>query len=1210
MTASQFFVYKRPVAWALLVVTVLWGVFAYAQMPQRQDPQIQIRNGLVLTLYPGANATDVEQQVTRKVEKKMTENPAVERVNSISRQGQSVVFVTLFESVKNAEQVWQDLAAKLDAMDDLPAVGGQPLRPKLDKDFGDTVAVMLTVSSPPVSDFEIEERARVIGAALAAARQGRPGPRLSGVLVHPAGVPDAFVERMGRSVLRAVTEAGVADDGRYVTALGAGAIDFQLRPGRSAADARAAVERWERDAIGTGAGHPDVWPGVLVAEPAELGPALTHKVRTVPGGVARYTFRQMRDFADLIQDRLRQSKFVGRIDQLGAQDEAVFLYYSNRRLSELGLNPAVMSQRLAARNINLPGGQLELPGQTLTVKPSGEFKSEAELGAVPLDARPGYPLYLRDVAEVVRGYQDPPRQLHYRTVRGDDPPGPRRAVTLAVRHIKGTQIAEFDADVAAKVAALRAELPDDLRVERTSNEPALVERKIHQFTDCLIEAIVIVVAVALVFMEWRSALLVAASIPLAVAMTLGMCHLVGLDIQQISIAALIIALGLLVDDPVVASDAINRELAEGRPRDVAAWLGPQKLARAILYATVTNIVAFLPLLIISGAVGEFIYSLPVVVTASLVASRVVSMTFMPLLGYYILRGQRGLAGARAGQRAGFARLYTRVCGLCIEHRWLTLFAATAALFTGLSLVPLIGSAFFPKDLHTMFSVNLFMPEGTSVRDTAAEAERVAKVIDAEAGDAVAGYTTFVGQGGPRFWLSVVPEQPAANYAQLLVHTRNARETAALANRLKLALPPHTAGRLTVEVLESGPPIGVPVQIRLYGADVGELRRLGEQVKGVMRAVPGTDNVHDDWDPDALQFGLRVRPDRAAVSGVTNEDVASVTQTGLSGTAATYLRDRDRLIPITPRLRPDERARPDDLGRLTVFNSQTGARVPLDHVSEFQLEAVPPKVLRRDNERCMTVKCDALPGTLPSAVVARVEERLNALSAEWPPGYRFVVGGEKEEQEKGFKSIATAGLVSMLAIYLALVVQFNSVTKPMLVYAAVPFGMVGGLMGLLLFDVPLGFFAGLGLSSLMGVIVSHVIVLFEYIEEAHEKGEAVREAVVDAGLARLRPVLVTVLATVGGLVPLALKGGPLWEPLCYVQIIGLLVATAVTLLLVPVLYVIFVEDLGLVRWDAAGSHAAGPPPLDEHGMPREHHPHPVAPAPARAADPEPADGAIE
>jgi multidrug efflux pump subunit AcrB len=1181
VTISQFFVYKRPVAWALLVVTIGWGLFSYNEMPQRHDPQIQIRSGVIITMYPGANPVDVEQQVTRKIEKKMTENPAVERVNSISRQGQSVVFVTLFDTIKNAEPVWQDLAAKLDVLDDLPTVAGQQLRPKLDKDFGDTVAVMLTLSSPPVSDFEIEERARAIASTIAAARAGRPGPRLSGLIIHPACISAGFIERMGRSGLNTLAEAGVAADSQYVTALGAGIIDFQLAPGQDEAAARRVIADWERNSVGEEMGHPDLWPGVLVANPNQLGELLKERIRSIPGGIPRYSFKQLHDYADLIQDRLRQSKYVGRIDQIGVQDEAVFLYYSNRRLTALGLDPTAINARLAARNINLPGGQINLPGQALVIKPSGEFKSEDELGSVPIDVQPGYPLYLRDVAEIVRGYQDPPRQLHYRTIRSPEGlGGPRRAVTLAVRHIKGTQIAEFAADVNAKISKVQAELPDDLLIEHTSNEPEEVERKINQFTDCLLEAIIIVVIVSLVFMEWRSALLVAISIPLATAMTLGMCHLVGIDIQQISIAALIIALGLLVDDPVVASDAINRELAEGQPRDIAAWLGPQKLARAILYATVTNIVAFLPLLLITGGAGEFVYSLPIVVTASLIASRIVSMTFMPLLGYYILRGQKGLAGLHPDERRGFARLYTLFCRTCINYRWLTLFAACAALVSCVSLIPLIGSSFFPKDLHTTFSVNLFLPEGTSVRETAAEAERVTRLIEREAGSELTGTTTFVGQGGPRFWLSIVPEQPTPNYAQILVHTRNAYTTAGLANRLKLSLPPQATGRLTVEVLESGPPIGVPVQIRVYGADIPELRRVGDQVKRLMRAIPGTDNIHDDWDPDALQFSLQVRPDLAAVSNVSNEDIANVTQAGLSGTATTSLREKDRLIPITLRLRPDERVQADDLANLTVFNNQSKSRVPLDQVSEFKLEAIPPKVLRRDNERCMTIKCDALPGTLPSSVVEELETKLKTVSKDWPPGYRFAVGGEKEEQEKGFKSIATAGIVSMLAIYLALVIQFNSLTKPMLVFAAVPFGMVGGLMGLLFFNVSLGFFAGLGLSSLMGVIVSHVIVLFEYIEEAHEKGESVREAVVDAGLARFRPVLVTVLATVGGLIPLALKGGPLWEPLCYVQIIGLLVATGVTLLLVPVLYVIFVEDLRLVHWSAPGLEPAGP--NDSHG----------------------------
>jgi multidrug efflux pump subunit AcrB len=1210
MTTSQYFVYKRPIAWTLLAATMIGGVYAYRVMPQRQDPQIQVRSGVILTTYPGASAVEVEQEVSRKIEKVMTTNPAVEHVRSYSQQGQSSVFVDLYDTIKNAEPVWQDLNNKLEAITDLPLVGGQTLRPKLNKDFGDTVATMLTVSSPPISDLEIEQRALTIGHKLESTRAQRPesfrAGRYSGILVHPSSVSPDFIERLGHSFLLYMTERGIAEDGIYVSMLGAGVVDFHPVAGVDAAKIASAADDWERANLGAGIEHPDIWPPVMVQDPGQLLGLMKERVQKVPGGVARYSYEELRTFADLIQDRLRQSPRVAKIEQIGVQEQAIYLYFSNRRLAGLGIDPMSLAAQLGYRNINMPGGSVELPEQTLVVKPSGPYRAEKEIGDSVIEVRGGYPLYLRDLAEIVRGYQDPARTLNFRTVKYDpsqtaesresdvhheghddsaQATGPRqlettRAITLAVSHVKGTQIADFGRDVDATLESLKSVLPEDLRVERTSDEPHEVHRKIDLFKDCLIEAMVIVIVVALMFMEWRSALLVALSIPITVAMTLAFCAALGIDIQQISIAALIIALGLLVDDPVVAGDAINRELAHGVPRDVAAWLGPQKLARAILYATLTNIAAFLPLLIVGGGAGEFIYSLPIVVTASLVASRIVSMTFIPLLGYYMLRGQKGLEAGLAdgGRGSRFARIYNGFSETCMNHKWASLFACMAFLAAGISLLPLIGSSFFPKDLHNTFTVNLFLPEGTPIRQTKAEAMKAIEAIEKLASDETVAYTTFVGAGGPRFWLSVVPEQPASNYAQILVHTRDAFKTSALAGRLKRDLPPSfSAARMTVEQLESGPPIGVPVQLRIQGPELATIRRLGNEVKELMREFPGTENIHDDWDPESLQINLQIVADRANMTGVTNQDVALMTNAGLSGYTATTVRERDRQVPVVVRLRPDERSRMEDMKTMQVF-SRSNTRVPLEQVAEFKTEMVSPKIGRRDNERCLIVKCDTVPGILPSRAVEHLEKRLADVAKSWPAGYRYTFGGEKEEQAKGFGFMAVAMVASILGIYLALVLQFNSLTKPLLVFAAVPFGMVGGLMGLLIFNVPLGFFAMLGLSSLAGVIISHVIVLFEYIEEAHERGETLHRAVIDAALVRLRPVLVTVLATVGGLIPLALKGGPLWEPLCYVQIIGLLVATLVTKVVVPVLYVVFVEDFKLIKWSAPGEHAAeGPPP---------------------------------
>ncbi|HVX12214.1 MAG TPA: efflux RND transporter permease subunit [Pirellulales bacterium] len=1176
LTTAQYFVSKRPIAWTLFFATVLWGIYAYHSMPERQDPLIQIRSGVVVTAYPGASAVEVEQELSRKVEKRLAENPAVEHVRSISRQGLSVVFVDLYDTVKDAERSWQDLDNKLAAMTDLPTTGGQPLRPVLDKDFGDTVTVMLTVSSPPVTDFEVERHAEVITRRLAEIRASRPPElrdrRMSSVLIHPAGFDASLVERLGRSSLQALADRGLIEDGQYLRMLGAAALDFRLRPGIDPDRLRRDLQRWQQETLGASlTSYPDVWPPVVVESLDHLAGELKRQCQAEPGGIARYTYEELHRFCDVIQDRLRQSPKVGKIEQLGVVDEAVYLYMSGRRIGASDLDIETLRQRIDQRNIDVPGGTFELPQQNLTVTPSGKLNGEADLKDIVVDVRDGYPVYLRDVVEVVRGYEDPPRALNMRTIKSGERLWTTRAITLAVRQVKGSQIADFSHDVDKALASLKGVLPDDLRVERTGDEPERVEHKIGEFKHCLVEAIVIVVVVALLFMEWRSALVVALSIPITLAMTLGICSALGIDLQQVSIAALIIALGLLVDDPVVACDAINREMAQGVRRDVAAWLGPQKLARAILYATITNCVAFLPLLLVGGLVGEYIYSLPMVVTASLVASRIVSMTFIPLLGYHLLKGQAGMeAGlAREGRGFRFAQLYNGFSELCMRYKWTSLISCLIVLATALSLVPLIGTSFFPKDLHSVFTIDLYLPEGTPIRETKVEALRAVTEVDRLLGDEAEAYTTFVGAGGARFWLSIVPEQPAASYAQIMVHTRDRRLTSMLADKLKRDLPPRfAAARVHVNQLEAGPPIGIPVQIRVLGPDLAMLRKLGDEVKGIMRACPGTTEVQDDWDPEILRLGLKVDPERANLAGVTNESVAELMNGALAGVTATKIRERDRLIPVVLKLRPDERSRLDDLRTLSLPTARGASRVPLDQVATFRPEAVAPKIARRDHERCLTVKCDTVRGVLPSKVVEYLEAKLPEATKGWPAGYHYSFGGEKEEQEKGFGSMSMAMLTSLAAIYLALVMQFNSVAKPLVVFAAVPFGMVGGLMGLLFFNVPIGFFALLGLASLAGVIISHVIVLFEYIEEAHERGEPLRRAVIDAALVRLRPVLVTVLATVGGLIPLAIRGGPLWEPLCYVQIVGLLLATLVTKVVVPVLYVFFVEDFKLISWSAA------------------------------------------
>lgn len=1198
MNISQLFVSKRPIAWTAMVSVLAWGIYAYWVMPQRQDPIIPVVTGVIITPYPGAEAEKVEQEVTRKVERKVAENPAVEHVKSISRPGISIVYVELFETERHAELVWQDIRGKLGEIPDLPVAAGRPTQSFLNKDFGDSVAVMLTISSPPVSDMEINLRAKSIREAIETHRNDmptqEPGERWTAVLVYPTTVARTYVVRLGQSLAQSLTEAGVARDVAIVEAPSAGMLDLTLSPDKTRDDLQTEITRWERRTVGADEFDPDVWQPFWIQDLNDLEKELRANSRD------KYTYRELKDFADRIRDRLKQSPYVAQIDMVGNQDERVWLTYSGQRLNQFNITPLSIVSRVQERNINTPGGQIELPDQNVVVRPTGEYTSAAEIGQTTMDvSSEGYPLYLRDLVEITRGYEDPSNVMNFRTIKvprgvqeslvahdaSEDEEGmpadydlqTGRAITISVRQVKGTHIAEYDRDVTAAVNDMRALLPEGVRIERTSNEPGEVHEKIANFNRCLIEAIVIVVLVAVLFMEWRSALLVAVAIPITVAMTLGLSQIVGIDLQQVSIAALIIALGLLVDAPVVAADAINRELAHGHPKHVAAWLGPKRLARAVFYATLTNIVAFLPLLLVKGKTGDFIYSLPIVVSFSLLAAMIVAWTFAPLMGFYMLKGQKGFEASEGHPPSGFPRFYKAFVEGCIARRWRSAGIAVLILIGGVMLVRTIGTSFFPKDLHNVFVVNLDLPEGSPIRMTRDVAMEAIRKIDALEGERIRSYTTFVGAGGPRFWLSIEPEQRSDNYAQILVHTASKEETAAVVARLREELPLQIAeARVRTQMLETGPPIGIPVQLRVYGPDIQTLRHIAANVKARMRLIPGTMDIHDDWGDPVFQMTLNIDSDRAAMSGLSHQDIATTVGTGLSGLSISQLRERDKLIGIALRLRPSERSQLDDIFSLNVVNTVTGIRVPLRQIASFERQIITPKIRRRDHERCITIRCDAVNGVLPSEIVNQLKRALSIPSSQhvnagtdviaFPVGYRWEFGGEKFEQDKGFRSLAVALTVSFLAIYLALVVQFNSATQPLLVYAAVPFGIVGGLTGLVVMGSSFGFMAFLGVASLAGLIISHVIVLFDFIDEMRHKGEPLRKAVVDAGLARLRPVLTTVLACVGGLIPLAMEGGPLWEPMCYVQIAGMLVATLVTLVIVPVFYVIFVEDLHLVRWE--------------------------------------------
>ena len=1189
---ARFFTENRQISWVALLIVIAWGIYGYDKMPKRKDPDIPVKEAQVICAWPGVSADRVEQLVTRKIEQKLAEvsevrAPSAEEysIKSLTLDGLSVVNVQVDYNVNDTKPVFNEMDLKLRSITDLPK-GAGPIQ--FFSGFGDTAALMLTVASPKETEVAISLRAREIAAAIKAARGGGDASKRATIVVaFPLGLDSPNIGESLRETLGpCLAGSGSLGDIRPIAGRGFVGLDGIANSDDQLQRAfMACVEK----KYGSASFDPDIWQPFVVRNPDDAQARLD----SVAGD--KYSFRELDDFTDLIQRGLTGVPQVSKILISGDLPQWINLEYSQSKLAAYGITPSKISEVLSARNIVSPGGSLETNGRNLIVLPSGEFKSEKDIGDTIIGkSATGTPLYLRDLVTITRGYQDPARYLNTYTVR-DTAGGwqTHRAITIAVQMRSGEQIHLFGENVDHQLAMLRQQLPPDLIMARTSDQPRQVEENVELLNHALEEAIVLVVITALIgFWEWRSALLMAVSIPLTLLMTFGFMDMVGWDIQQVSIASLIIALGLLIDDPVVAGDAIKRDLDAGHPRIISAWLGPTKLARAILYATITNIVAYLPFGLLSKDTGKFMISLPVVMTASLIASRLVSMTFIPMLGYYWLRpAKKKPLPIEEKRRQGFSGYYYRTGHWCLEHRWLTLLASLVFLVVGFKLGSLLKSAFFPIDLQFLSTVDILLPNDSALTETTAAAAKAREIIEQQAHQIdvkesagaegthhlLKSLTTFVGGGGPRFWYSLAPETKQINYAQVVVEIDDRRAMARFARVLQPALSAAIPGAyVDVQELQTNGS-KYPIEIFVSGRaesttgaeteDIATLRKLANSLEGILRAVPDARRVRNDWMEQTMVARLEIDPDRANLAGISNEDVAASTTAGLSGTRVATLLEGDKQIPVVARLYRQERATVPDLENLYVYPSGGGQPVPLKAISSMHYRLETQKIRRRAHFRTITVAAFTAPGVLASEVLNQAMPKIKELQASVPTGYSIVIGGEYAKQQTGFGELGVILLISCLMIYVALVIQFNSAIKPVLVFACVPYGVVGALFALLVMGTPFGFMAFLGIASLIGVIVSHVIVLFDFIEEMHEKGEPFMEAVLDAGIERLRPVLITVGAAVLALVPLSIRGGPLWEPLCYAQIGGLSVATFIELLLVPVFYGIFVLDLKLIKWEA-------------------------------------------
>jgi multidrug efflux pump subunit AcrB len=1189
----RFFVEHPQVSWVLLVGVLIWGWFGYKSMPQRKDPNIPVRVALASCSWPGATAQQVEQLVTRPIEDTVAQNkwihagtPADFGVRSISLPGYAYVYIQLVDNVDDLKRQFSDINLKLNALNGQLPQGAGPIT--FQSDFGDTAALMLTVASPKADSVEINLRSQSIQAAIRSARANKKtAPSAKPVTIiypFPESVSPRAVASGAALFERQAIQGGVLKNTTPIQ--GTGFIGLDGTSNQDDASIQRFIQQFFANQIQPSELHPDAWSTIIIHDPADTLKKLSE------GAGDKYSYAELDDFSDLIARTLQGAPETSKVERRGVQQQTIYLEFSQDRLAAYGLQPADLGKLIQARNIIAPGGVFETGQRQITLNPSGQFEDPKAIGDIAVTtATAGAPVYLRDLVDISRGYQSPANYLNYYTWQDTDGHWRRsRAVTIAIYMRDENQIAKFGDSIDAKLAQLHHILPPDLITVHTSDQPLQVKENIHLFLRALDEAIVLVVIVSLIgFWEWRLALIMALAIPITLAMTFGVVYMLGIDLQQVSVATLIIALGLLVDVPVVSGDGIKRGLADGRPRNVAAWLGPTKLATAIFFATITNVIAYLPFLMLTGNTGQFLRSLPIVMTASLLCALVVSMTFIPLLGYYIQRPPKKKELSIEEKRArGFYGFYNRLVGRAIAHRWSVLLGSLVFLIVGAFVASHLKQQFFPEDVQYWFYLDVWLPNDvplTATNDAAVKAEEVVRQVLADAGERspkdknqhnLTSITSFIGGGGPRFWFSISPEPPQTNYAQVIVQVSDKELTPKIIGPLQSALSQQVPGAwITVRQLQTNP-VETPVEILISGqadtdakdeaADIRALRGIATQAIDVLQQSPGIAVMRDDWSPDSPQVKIQIDPDRANVVGISNADVANSTAAAISGASVGLLKEGNKSIPIVARLRGQERAQLGQIENLYVYSSQQNTRVPLLSVATVRNILETGRIRRREHFRTISVLCFPAPGVLASEVLGPAQARLDDLKKNLPPGYQLEIGGEQAKQVDGFLNLAVVLLISLVGIYLALLIQFNNAVKPLLVFAAAPYGAIGALIALAVMHTPFGFMAFLGVASLIGVIVSHVIVLFDFIEEMHEKGEPLERALPDAGIERIRPVMITVGATILALFPLALEGGPLWKPLCYAQIGGLAVATFITLLLVPVFYSIFVLDLKWIKWE--------------------------------------------
>ena len=872
-----------------------------------------------------------------------------------------------------------------------------------------------------------------------------------------------------------------------------------------------------------------------------------------------FTHRELRDYVDAVRSRLLQVPDVSKIEILGAQDEKIFVEFSIKELASLGIDRSAVLAALHAQNVVQPAGTIRTGDERLSVRVSGGFESERDLKEINF-AVGGRLLRLADIAEVRRGYADPPQPFF----RVDGEP----AIGLAIAMRDGGDILALGKAIKAVMAEVTAGLPVGIEPKLVADQAVTVEGAISEFMTSLWQAVAIILTVSFISLGVRPGLVIALSIPLTLAVVFSIMELSGIDMQRISLGALIIALALLVDDAMTTTDAMLSRLAQGDGKVEAATFAFRTYAFAMLAGTLVTIAGFVPVGFAASSAGEYTFSLFAVVAIALLVSWFVAVLFAPLMGVALLKGPEN-SGAKSMQPGFVFRTYRSLLTSAMRARWLTIGGTVGLFLAALLAMSLIPRQFFPSSDRPELMVDLGLPQNASIYASDSLAHRFDAVLKDDPD--VERWSTYVGRGAIRFYLPLDVQLPNEFFSQAVIVAKDVAARKRLQEKIERLLAEDFPGLVSrVAPLELGPPVGWPVQYRVSGPDIDRIREIALKLAAVVASNTDAVGVNYDWIEPTRQVRIRVDQNEARLLGLSSETLAGVLNTVISGQPVTQVRDDIYLVDVVARAREEQRVSLATLRHLQV-PLPGGRTVPLGQFATFEYEQDQPLVWRRDRVPTLTVQADVRPGVLPDTVVSALEVDVDALARTLPRGYRIAVGGTVEESAKSQASVMAVVPVMLLLMMTILMMQLQSFQRLALVLTVGPLGLIGVVAALFVSGRPLGFVAILGILALLGMITKNAVILIGQIEAERAAGKDVWQAAVDASSARFRPIMLTAISTVLGMIPIAPT--VFWGPMAFAIMGGLLVATILTLVFLPVLYVTW---FGGREPDAAPVHPAAVP----------------------------------